>query len=110
MLRQSIQRFIIATIQLTGLAILALVLAMTMLHHTNQLNHWHDFFAHFHRLFFIVHGVFYIALFSLWPHAIRLMANRQQTIPSFKQIKTATNARFYLISAFLLIELLNLLR
>ena len=107
MLRQSIQRSIIATIQLTGLATLALVIAMTMLHHTNQLNHWHDFFAHFHRLFFMVHSVFYIALFSLWPHAIHLMAHRQQTIPSSKQIKVATNARFFLIGTFLLIELLN---
>jgi hypothetical protein len=110
MLRQSIQRSIIATIQLTGLAVLALVLAMTMLHHTDHLNHWHDFFVHFHRLFFMVHVVFYIALFKLWPHAICLMAHRQQTIPSSKQIKAATNARFYLLGIFLLIELLNGLR
>jgi len=110
MLRKHTKQFIIALFQLTGIAILTLVIATLMLNHTSSVNQWRDFFTRFHGLFFIIHGLFYIAIYCLWPFLINAIAYRQPQHPTTKQINKAMHARYYLIGAFLLFELLNLLR
>ena len=110
MLRQYAKYSIIVIIQLTVLAIIILLIVPIMLNHANSLNHGHEFFTRFNQLFFIGHGFFYTALYFLWPPIIRFLANRQTEPPTPKQISKAMHARCYLISAFLLFELLNLLR
>ena len=110
MLRKYARYSIIAIIQLTGLAIITLMIVPLMLNHASILNHGHAFLTRFHYLFLIGHSLFYIALYFLWPHLINLLANQQQEKPTPQQINKALHARYYLIGAFLLFELLNLLR
>ena len=108
MLRKHTRHFIIALFQITGIAIVILACATLMLNHTSNLNHWREFFTRFHGVFFIIHSLFYIAIYCLWPYLINLLAYRQQ--PTSNQINKAMHARYYLIGAFLIFELLNLLR
>ena len=117
MLKKHTKQFIIALFQLTGIAILILLIATLMLNHTNNLNQWRDFFTRLHGLFFIIHGLFYIAIYCLWPYLINAIAYRQPQKPSqhnhpdlVMNIDKAMHARYYLIGAFLMFELLNLLR
>ena len=106
MLKKYARYSIVVLIQLTGLAILTIFIATLMLNHTSSINHWHDFFTRFHVVFLIMHSLFYIALYCLWPGLIRLLAQQ----PNLEQINTAMRARYYLIGALLIFELLNLLR
>ena len=110
MLKKHTKQFIIALIQLTGIAILTLACATLMLNHTSSVNHWRDFFTRFHGLFFIIHSIVYIAIYCLWPCLINVIAYRQPHQPTPKQLNKAMHARYYLIGAFLMFELLNLLR
>ena len=110
MLKQYAKYSIIVIIQLTVLAIIILLIAPIMLNHASSLNRGYDFFTRFHQLFFIGHGLFYTALYFSWPPIIRFLANRQTAPPTPKHISKAMHARCYLIGAFLLFELLNLLR
>ena len=108
MLRKHTKNLIIALFQITGIAIATLACATLMLNHTNNLNQWHGFFTRFHSVFLIIHSLFYIAIYCLWPKLVNLLAYQQQSTPN--QIKKAMHARYYLIGAFLIFELLNLLR
>ena len=110
MLKKHSKLFIIALFQITGIAILILACATLMLNQTGNINHWRDFFTRFHSTFVIIHSLFYIAIYCLWPYLINMLAYRQPEPPTPKQIKKAMHARYYLIGAFLIIELLNLLR
>ena len=110
MLKKYTQQFIISILQLTGIAIATLLIATLMLNHTSGLNHWRDFFIHFHGMFLIVHSLFYIAIYCLWPYLINAIAYRQPKPPTTRQINKAMHARYFLIVAFLIFELLNLLR
>ena len=110
MLRKHTKQFIIAVFQLTGIAILTLAIAILMLNHTSSLNNWRDFFTRFHSAFFIIHSIFYIAIYCLWPYLISAIAYRQPEPPAHKQLNKAMHARYYLIGAFLMFELLNQLR
>ena len=107
MLRKHTKHFIIALFQITGIAIAVLACATLMLNHTSNLSHWRDFFTHFQSTFFIIHSLFYIAIYCLWPYLINLLAYQQ---PTLNQINKAMHARYYLIGAFLIFELLNVLR
>lgn len=110
MLRTHTKQFIIVLFQLTGIAIMTLVIAILMLKHTSSLNNWRDFFARFHSAFFIIHSMFYIVIYCLWPYLISAIAYRQSEPPTHKQINKAMHARYYLIGTFLIFELLSLLR
>ena len=110
MLRKYAKYSIIVIIQLTVLAIILLLIVPVMLNHASSLNRGHDFFTRFNQLFLIGHGLFYTALYFLWPPIIHFLANRQLAPPTLKQISKAMLARGSLIGAFLLFELLNLLR
>lgn len=107
MLKKHTRHFIIALFQTTGIAIAILACATLMLNHTSNLNQWRDFFTRCHSTFLIIHSLFYIAIYCLWPNLINLLAYQQ---PTPNQIKKAMHARYYLIGAFLIIELLNVLR
>jgi len=108
MLRKHTKHVIIALFQITGIAIAILACSTLMLNHTSNLNQWRDFFTRFHSAFFIIHCLFYIAIYFLWPYVINLLAYRQQPTPN--QINKAMHAKYYLIGAFLIFELLNILR
>ena len=110
MLRKHTKHFIIALFQITGIAMAILTCATLMLNHASNVNQWRDFFTHFQSTFFIIHSLFYIAIYCLWPYLINVLAYRQPQQPTHKQINKAMHARYYLIGAFLMIELLNLLR
>ena len=107
MIKKYVRRSIIAIMQWGLLLVLALLLATLMLHHTNQINNGRDFLQSHHAFFLIVHMLFYIALFIAWPRMIRLLAKYQTELPTLAQMKKALHARYYLIGAFLLIELLH---
>ena len=110
MLKKYAKYSIIAILQLMGLVILTLLLTPLMLDHLGSIKHGHEFFNHFYWSFFIGHSVFYALLYVLWPHLISFIVNRQPEQPPQKQLSKAMHVRYYLIGAFLLIELLNLLR
>ena len=110
MLRKYAKYFIIAILQLMGLVILTLLLTPLMLDHLGSIKHGHAFFNHFYWSFFIGHSMFYALLYFIWPHLINFLASRQPEQPEQKQLSKAMHARYYLIGAFLLIELFNLLR
>ena len=110
MLNKYAKYLIIGIIQLAGLGLLMLLIAPNLLKNTSSLHQWQDFFTRFQLVFFLSHSLFYIALYYSCPRICKCLANRQPEPTTVKQIKHAMQARYYLISTFLLFELLNLLR
>ena len=110
MLRKYAKTSIIVVIQLFAWSILLLLITPFLIQQRNHLADWHNFFESKHTLFFLSHGLFYVSLYIAWPHVIHFLAHREITKPSAQQIKNALGARYYLLGAFLLFELLNLMR
>lgn len=58
----------------------------------------------------MTHGFFYAVLYFVWPFLINLLSQKQASPPGEEQLRAALNARLYLIGAFVIFEVLNLLR
>ena len=107
MLNKTIRSTIIVTIQFIVPATLLLIFAPQLLNHTHQLNQARAFFNTHQLHFFLAHCSFYLALFALWPLLINLIMTRMNSAPDKTQIKSAIQARWYLIAVMAFFELLT---
>ncbi len=107
MLNKTIRSTIIVTIQFIVPAALLLIFVPQFLNHTHQLNQARSFFKTHQLHFLLAHCSFYLALFWLWPLLIKLTITRLNSDPDTAQIKTAIQARWYLIAIMAFFELLT---
>ncbi|HHF0529624.1 hypothetical protein [Legionella waltersii] len=110
MLKKFLRPSIIVAIQLILLAILIICITPFLLRNTDSLNHFRQLVQHFKWALLMIHGLFYAVLYFAWPFLINLLSQKQASSPSEEQLRCALNARFYLIGAFVIFEVLNLLR
>lgn len=110
MLKKYLHTTIIGIIQ-TILPITALLLLVPyILNRTNNLHSLQSFLNNWNVLFLVMHALFYCLLYFVWPSLIhRLCKNKTIELNSF-EYKQALSARWYLLSAFILFELLMLWR
>jgi len=87
-------------------ALLLLIITPQVMNHAGQLNQTQTFFKTHQAALLLAHGLFYLILFLLWPHVIKLIISRRDHFPDSATIKTATSARWYLLAAMVLFELL----
>lgn len=110
MLKKFLQPSIIVAIQLILLAILIVCITPFLLRNTDSLNQFREFVQHFKWALLMTHGLFYAALYYAWPLFINLVSQKQASPPSAQQRRCALTARLYLIGAFVIFEVLHLLR
>lgn len=106
MLNKTFRSTIIVTIQFIVPAMLLLIFAPQLLNHTHQLKAIHAFFNTHQLHFFLAHCCFYLALFALWPPLVNLIVTRINSASDIIQIKSAIQARWYLIAVMAFFELL----
>ncbi len=102
MLNKTIRSTIIVTFQTLVPAILLFFIAPQVLKQANLLNQAEYFLNNYRLQFLIIHAGFYLVLFWCWPIVITLMNNTTDQ----NTLKTATSARWYLITAMAFFELL----
>lgn len=73
---------------------------------TSSLNHLQQFLHTYQWLFFISHLLFYLLLYCLWPKLIQLLLLRHKEALTPAQLKSALQAREYLLMTLLFIECL----
>lgn len=110
MLKKFLRPSIIVAIQLILLAILIVCITPFLLRNTDSLNHFRQLVQHFKWALLMAHGLFYAVLYFAWPFLINLLSQKHASSPSEEQLRCALNARIYLIGAFVIFEVLNLLR
>lgn len=110
MLKKYLHTTIIGIFQ-TILPIMALLLlAPYVLNRTDNLHSLQNFLHNWDTLFLVIHALFYCVLYFAWPTLIhRLCKNKAIELNGF-EYKQALSARWYLLSAFILFELLMLWR
>ncbi len=110
MLKKYLRLTIIAVIQsVLPIATIALLIPY-LLNQTDNLHQFQAILQQWNLLFLVIHAFFYCFLFFFWPHLTkRLCANRKIRVNGI-EYKQALSARWYLLSAFILFELLMLWR
>ena len=88
------------------LPIVALVIITPSLINTNTFSHIEYYLKANQPWFLLWHGLFYLAIFITWPIIINRI-NQQHQLTSY-QINKIRQSRWYLIAAFILIDLLML--
>jgi len=68
------------------------------------------FLSDWNLLFLSTHALFYCLIFFMWPAFVRHLCRRRQIKINASELKQALSARWYLLSAFILLELLMLWR
>lgn len=110
MLKKYLRPIIIGIIQ-TILPITALLLLTPyILGHTESLHSFQNFLNNWDMLLLIIHGLFYCALYFIWPLLVKHLCKNKAIEVNGIEYKQAVNARWYLLSAFILFELLMLWR
>ena len=110
MLTHYFKRACVSILQGLSLFLLILFLASTLLTNSSLLNRLHDLFASSQRLFLILHLLFYSLLYGLWPKFVFILARSQAVALGNELIKAVVQIRIYLISLFIAMECLTLLR
>lgn len=107
MIKNYIRSAIIVLTQ-TLLPIIVLVIAAPWFINSNVLQLWQRSLASNQSWFLFFHGLFYLGLIFLWPKLIiRLQA---QNKIGTEQLNLALKARWYLLSIFLFVDMVMLLR
>ncbi|WP_256593820.1 hypothetical protein [Legionella feeleii] len=81
-----------------------------LLRNTDSLNQFRQLVQHFKWPLLLIHVLFYAALYGAWPFLINLLRQKHACSPDEGQLRCALNVRLYLIGAFVIFEVLNLLR
>lgn len=110
MLKKYIKFSIIGIVKTVLPVLLILCIAPLLLENTSTFSNWREHFAHFKWFFLFIHTIFYALIFFAWPHLVSLYARKQEKPPNTLQLKLAIKARWYLVGALVVFELLNLLR
>jgi len=95
-----------AILPITALALLV----PYFLQHTENLHKLQGFLSDWNLVFLVGHAFVYCLIFVMWPAIIRHLARHRQIKISASELKQAISARCYLLSAFILLELLMLWR
>lgn len=106
MLKNYLRSTIIVLLQAILPIFAILLIVPWVFNHSASLMQWQQQLTQMKPWFLILHGLFYLAFFALWPKIIPRF--QQQNNLTHKQLKTAINARWYLLATFVLIDLLML--
>ena len=87
-----------------------MLLTPYLLNKANNLHRLQTLLANWHLTFLIMHGLFYCVLFYTWPAIIKRLCHHRGISLSSREYKQTLSARWYLLSAFILFELLMLWR
>ncbi len=110
MLKKYVRLTIIGITQaVLPITVLAL-LTPYLLERTENLQKLQVFLSDWNLLFLIGHALFFCLIFFIWPAFIRHLTRRRQIEINASELKQALSARWYLLSAFILLELLMLWR
>jgi hypothetical protein len=110
MLKKYLRLTIIGITQaILPITVLALLVPY-FLEHTENLHKLRGFLSDWNLVFLVIHALFYCLIFFLWPAVVRHLARRRQIEMSASELTQAIGARCYLLSAFILLELLMLWR
>lgn len=107
MLKKHIRSTIIVLFKCLVPVILLLLLAPLLLQFSQQINQFQHFFDTHQIGFHIFHGLFYLAIYWLWPRLIHAHIRHNKNDITTDQIRTAQNARWYLLAAMAFFELLT---
>lgn len=97
---------IIVTVQCIVPVLLLLVIAPLLINHVAELSRLQKFIEAHRVALLLTHGLFYLSIFCLWPHFIKYTISYHSDYPETNQIKIANSARWYLLAAIALFELL----
>lgn len=106
MLNKRFYKSIIGTSKFILPVVLLLLLAAQLMRFSTELSIINDFFKNHQIGFLLGHMLFYLALYWAWPKLITGMINRCQDELDEAQIKLALQAKYYLLAALILFELL----
>jgi hypothetical protein len=106
MLKKYIRPTIIVMIQVILPVVLLLLLAPQLVQFNYEFNLVQHFFISHQIGFLIAHCSFYLVLYWLWPRIISSYIKRTNNEITTEQIKSALNARWYLLAAMASFELL----
>ena len=81
-----------------------------LLQRTENLHKLQGFLSDWNLLFLVTHGVFYCFVFFMWPAFVRHLCRQRLIEVDASEAKQAIGARWHLLSAFILFELLMLWR
>lgn len=110
MLKKYLHLTIIGIIQIILPITAFMLLTPYLLSKTNNLHQLQALLANWHLTFLIIHGLFYCVLFYRWPAIVRRLCHHRGINLNGREYKQALSARWYLLSAFILFELLMLWR
>ncbi len=110
MLKKYLHLTIIGTIRLILPITALMLLTPYLLSKADNLNRIQTLLANWHLTFLIMHGLFYCVLFYAWPLVVKRLCHHRGISFNSREYKEALSARWYLLSAFILFELLMLWR
>lgn len=106
MLNKYVRTTILAITKYIMPVVLLLLSAPQLLQFSPQLTQANHFF-HLHQIvFLLLHSFFYLAIYWLWPRIIHVLVNRSSHEITPEQLKTAVNAKWYLLAALVFFEVL----
>lgn len=106
MLNKYARKTIIAITKYILPVVLLLLLAPQLVQFSPQLTQANQFF-HLHQVaFLLLHSLFYLALYWLWPRIIHALVNRSSHEITLEQLKSALNAKWYLLAGLVFFEVL----
>lgn len=106
MLNNIVRKTIIGISKYILPVLLLILLAPQLIQFSSKLDATNHFLKVHQVSFLTFHILFYFVLFWGWPKLILLLANRNQNELDESQIKLALQARWYLLAALVLFELL----
>ncbi|KTD04429.1 hypothetical protein Lgee_0182 [Legionella geestiana] len=105
MLKKYIRSTIIVTFKYLMPVLLLLLLAPVLLQFSQEMNQAQKFLSTHQSGFHILHGLIYIFIYYLWPRLIHARSKECELTP--EQIQIALNAKWYLLAAMAVFELLT---
>lgn len=103
-MKKSLIRSTIIVLIRTILPIIALlIITPCLLNQSARLKYWQVFFNQNNTIFLEAHIVFYIILLGLWPKLVYTLKSAET---NQQQLHLAMQARWYLVTIFMLIEVL----
>tara|TARA_Y100000588_G_scaffold393727_1_gene510868 strand:+ start:1460 stop:1792 length:333 start_codon:yes stop_codon:yes gene_type:complete len=95
---------IIVTAQTVLPTLALLIIGPWLVRQGSVLTSWHAYLSKIKYTLLLMHGLFYFTLILIWPRLVTALKT-QETTP--RQIQLATQARWYLLCIFLLIDLIT---
>ena len=110
MLKKCLRSLIIVITQAILPMIALALLVPYFLKRTENLQKLQVFLNDWNLIFLSTHTLFYCFIFFMWPIFVKHLCRRRQIEVNTSELRQALSARWYLLSAFILLELLMLWR